>query len=626
MELLSDVPGWQYFNSYGDKPGVYMFEGGAGERLTDTPLEVISRWHLHRHPSDKAFEPCAGVVLRIHTDPPQEEYVDAALLSSSSKAKSLPQFLQERGVVIYMRSKKTSTRAHLTNAIGGASPTSRHRVHTRQGWTEDFKMYIAGSETIPASDTDRGNYRKDPAFLTPKGSVEGWKDTIGEAIANHPGHQWAAQLALAGILAPLVPLSATAGGGFHFYGGSSQGKSTALRVAHSVTGDRHSSGKSCLTWRATDNGLEIEAQAYNHRLLPIDEIGQGRPFEVIDSAYMLAEGVGKKRTNQSLDNLCPITFDLLFISTGEISFVQYVTEKTKAAPMSGQQIRFLDLEWAKDIAPLYSEADIHELQLNLEDETGAVGRAFIERLAAMPDEERAGLRKRHRAICKDLLGSDPGGKVWRVGQRFGLCILAAELALKWKLFPKSWKKDWATRKIYNSWNKANGGIDEGLKAATQLWEYINDAISNQRLHILKDKLDSNRVSAVSRSFDVAGFMFSKRPGDKVSGEQAASDVGLLVVRLLPGAFKKALAGTSSNQVKRYLKEKNILVSKHEGRYQTRMQTVYADPQGKVSLATNQTTVFEIDMICLTTLVRGDEEPAEKEAKQQMSLNKGWDFP
>jgi uncharacterized protein (DUF927 family) len=622
MQLLADVPGWQYYNMYGKDPGLYMFEAGVGERLTDTPLEVLAKWQLHKHSADLGFEPGAGVLLRIHTNPVQEEYVDAALLCASSKSKSLGQFLQERGVRIFMRSKKTGTRAHLINAIGGASPELHQRIHTRQGWTEDFKMFVAGNETIPESYVEKGDYRKSPAFERVQGTVEDWKNTVGKAISSHPGHQWSAQLALAGILAPVVPLSKTAGGGFHLFGGSSQGKSTALRVAHSVTGDAHSSGRSSLYWRTTDNGLEIEARRYNHRLLAIDEIGQGNPFEIVDAAYMLAEGVGKKRTNQRLENLAPITFELLFISTGEVSFVQYVTEKTKQEPMSGQQIRFLDIEWAKEIAPLYSERDIYELQLDLECHRGAIGRAFIENIAAMSPAERGSLRKRHRAICDRLLGPEPDGKVWRVGQRFALCILATELAIEWGLFPADWEADWATKKVFNSWHKANGAIDEGMKSAIMLWEFINTAISNQRFHILRDKLDSNFAMHVSKSFDVAGFMFSKQPGS--GGQRATDEVGSTVVRLLPKVFKQALSGTSMNQTKRFLKDEGVIVCKHDGRYQTRMQTVYGDETKSVTLATNQTTVIEIDMDCLTRLVRGDE-ASPKSTDRGMGEQKGWDF-
>jgi putative DNA primase/helicase len=45
------------------------------------------------------------------------------------------------------------------------------------------------------------------------------------------------------------------------------------------------------SWRATSNGLEAVAEASNDALLYLDEIGQVRPQEAEEVAYMLANFV-----------------------------------------------------------------------------------------------------------------------------------------------------------------------------------------------------------------------------------------------------------------------------------------------------------------------------------------------
>ena len=90
--------------------------------------------------------------------------------------------------------------------------------------------------------------------------------------------------------APLLAPLAVENGGFHIFGPSSCGKSTALRVAASVYG-----GPDYITtWRATDNGLEGTAAAHNDTLLIMDEMGQVSPNIVGDVVYMLANGEGKR--------------------------------------------------------------------------------------------------------------------------------------------------------------------------------------------------------------------------------------------------------------------------------------------------------------------------------------------
>lgn len=62
---------------------------------------------------------------------------------------------------------------------------------------------------------------------------------------------------------PLLRFTGATGGGFHIVGGSSSGKTTALRVAASVVGPPEYARE----WRSTANGLEGAAVLHNDATL-----------------------------------------------------------------------------------------------------------------------------------------------------------------------------------------------------------------------------------------------------------------------------------------------------------------------------------------------------------------------
>jgi uncharacterized protein (DUF927 family) len=89
------------------------------------------------------------------------------------------------------------------------------------------------------------------------------------------------------------------GGGFHFRGSTSTGKTTSVFVGGSVCGGDSEHGF-LQTWKATANGLEIIAADHNHSLLCLDEIGECDSREIGNVAYMLANGRGKARMTKTI--------------------------------------------------------------------------------------------------------------------------------------------------------------------------------------------------------------------------------------------------------------------------------------------------------------------------------------
>ena len=135
----------------------------------------------------------------------------------------------------------------------------------------------------------------------------------------------------------------------HIYGGSSKGKTTALRIASSVYGKGDSDGY-IQQWRTTDNALEGLASSHNDCLLVLDELGQADSKKIGDIAYMIANESGKRRFSKDSMPKSPYQWKTLVLSSGEINLNDKVAEggrKKKA----GMEIRFISIP----ITEIFSE-------------------------------------------------------------------------------------------------------------------------------------------------------------------------------------------------------------------------------------------------------------------------------
>ena len=175
----------------------------------------------------------------------------------------------------------------------------------------------------------------EPAKLSKSGTLEDWKNNVAKLCINNSRLMLAVSAAFASMI--LTPCEAD-NFFLHFYGRSSQGKTTMLDVAASVYGD-HSYTR---TWRMTDNGLEGIAMAHNDLCLFLDEIIECDPFKIGAMAYMLVNGSGKTRANTSGLARKVMRWRLGGVSTGEeqLSDVIKATGKT---PKAGQLLRILSI-------------------------------------------------------------------------------------------------------------------------------------------------------------------------------------------------------------------------------------------------------------------------------------------
>lgn len=169
-----------------------------------------------------------------------------------------------------------------------------------------------------------------------KGTLQAWQRHISQPMATQSRIAFAISCAFAGQLLELI--GEENGGGFHFVGNSSIGKSIALSVAGSVWGRNI-----IKSWRSTDNAMENVALLHNDSLLCLDEINEADIKTIGKTVYMLANGQPKQRMNKTGVNKRTIKWRVIVLSNGEQTLENYLRlagETVKA----GQEVRLCSIE------------------------------------------------------------------------------------------------------------------------------------------------------------------------------------------------------------------------------------------------------------------------------------------
>jgi uncharacterized protein (DUF927 family) len=234
------------------------------------------------------------------------------------------------------------------------------------------------------------------------------------------------------------------GGGFHFRGASTTGKTTAATVAGSVWGGGGVRGW-LRSWRTTDNSLEAVAAAHNDLLLCLDEMGECSGEVVSACAYMLANGTGKGRANREGGARKQAEWRVLFLSTGEVGLADMLAaaQRGPRRTKAGQEVRVVDvsvdagagmgifenIHGEQNAAAFARKLSAAALRLY-----GVAGRTFVERLL-LDAEAIVGSKKAHRNFLAKHVTKDMGPQAQRVVDRFALLAAAGEAAIALGVLP-----------------------------------------------------------------------------------------------------------------------------------------------------------------------------------------------
>ncbi len=258
-----------------------------------------------------------------------------------------------------------------------------------------------------------------------KGTLDLWRENVARFAVGNSRISFAIS---ASFTAPLLSLFGIEGGGFHFRGESSKGKTITLYSAGSVWG----SHKRKRMWRATSNGLEMTAYMHNDSLLLLDEMGEMSPKEIGQTVYMLANGQAKQRAN----DVRLKEWRLLFLSTGELdlkSAMQTAGDTTKA----GQEVRMIDLEAVVGEFGVFdvllagfedSRLQAEALQEHTSNYYGVAGIEFLKQLISRKEEARNEFKKYQALFIENETPKNANSQVSRAINRFAIVAAGGELA------------------------------------------------------------------------------------------------------------------------------------------------------------------------------------------------------
>lgn len=353
-----------------------------------------------------------------------------------------------------------AARSLLTNYILSCEPSQRALCVMATGWHN--QCFVLPDQVIGISQEkvilQRGTNTMNP--YSASRSLDEWNEYISTFCRGNSRLLLAVSSAFA---PPFLKLIGSEGGGIHFFGPSSVGKSTASKVACSVWGGE----RNLQRWRMTVNGLEAVAALYNDTLLCLDEISQCDPSQVGETAYLLANGAGKGRADRTGGMRNRTQWDLIFLSNGEERLEQMI-ERAGQKKRGGQEVRMIEIPAETGAYGIFE--DLHgfidgksfseALDQNARIYFGAVGRVFLEKLVIDRERWKESAKEIASAFMKkhSLPGSD--GQVGRVLNRFALIAAAGEIATKMGL--TGWEEKEASSacsKCFQDWLDYRGGID-----------------------------------------------------------------------------------------------------------------------------------------------------------------------
>jgi putative DNA primase/helicase len=353
----------------------------------------------------------------------------------------------------------------LSTYLQAERPSRQMRCALQVGWCED-------SFILP--DTVIGHKASDVIFQsgvcghdehTVAGTLAGWQGAISSKAV---GNQLLLLALSAAFTGPMLELCNVEGGGMHFVGDSSTGKTTLLEAACSVWGGPNYRR----SWRATANGMEGAAALFNDCLLAVDEISECNPHEVGAIIYALSNGRGKQRAGRAGNARAVTRWRCFILSSGERS-IETTMQEAGHRPKAGQVVRLLDLSVARSFG---AWDDLHDLPSGtafsdaikraVVTHHGHAGRAFLEKLTR-DERDFGGYLERVRAL-PEFAAEGGEGQEKRTAARFALLALAGELATEYGI--TGWPGGTATK-----------AAAEGFKA----WQASRGSGNNERQQILE---------------------------------------------------------------------------------------------------------------------------------------------
>ena len=365
----------------------------------------------------------------------------------------------------------TKHQSFLKEFIRSQNPNKRIRIIKSVGWTGD--SFVLPDKVIGKNADDEFLYVGGGNTASPtKGTLEDWQKSIGMMSLANSRLMFAVSASFA---APLLKVLDGEGGGIHFYGRSSSGKSTTLLAGSSVWGPPNS----VLTWRSTSNGLEGILARFNDLALCMDELGQAPSKEVVEITYMISNGRGKSLANKDGSAKPVKEWRCVVLSSGEITLPDKIQEggqKYKA----GQEVRFLDIpaDPGKGMGVfecLHNYSSPKDFAVAIQkacaENYGEPGRVFVSTLVEDLPSKLDEIREDYKKCTTLFANPNVSSQIQRVSSRFALYAYAGELAAEYGIVPwPTGRAIIAAQQCFTDWLLNRGQTDDREKS--QVMEHI----------------------------------------------------------------------------------------------------------------------------------------------------------
>lgn len=327
-----------------------------------------------------------------------------------------PSVVAKNQLTVYIQTERTDARVRCTS---------------KTGWHDD--VYVMPDRTIGTRlDGEMVVFqsaRGAASQFRQRGSLFEWQTEVGRFCKGNTRLLFCVSAAFASTL---LPIARVPSGGFHLWGDSSSGKSTAIKAAGSVFGGRDYPRN----WRLTDNSLEAIATRYSDALLILDEIAQVDPKVVGDAVYMLANESGKGRLGQDASPRELASWRSMFLSDGEVDLATHMAAAGKGKK-AGHDVRMAHIpaDAGKGLG-IYEALNGFDSGAALSDHLvnatqnyhGTAGIAFIEYAVSNAADWSEQLPASVTELATEMCPQDSHGQVSRVATRFALVGMAGELA------------------------------------------------------------------------------------------------------------------------------------------------------------------------------------------------------
>jgi hypothetical protein len=450
----------------------------------------------------------------------------------------------------------------LLSYLGSFSPTRRVQSVSRLGWLDDpdgALAYVLPTEVITVRDHEEikfqpERYAPTSSSIRAAGTLSEWQEKVVEPCK---GNLLLLFAACNGFIGPLLQALGLDSGGFHFFGTTSRGKTTALQVAVSAFGngaDPAHAGKDSMTrrWNTTANGAEGLAATHNDNLLALDELGTCTARDYSALVYMLTGGQGKAAMDANRNLKAMRAWRVQILSTGEISTRAKISEDR--TPRGGQQVRLLDIRvpdegLVADSHGLSAAAFIDQLKEACASCYGTAGPAFIRALVEN-FRTTANLEKAVRGVF-DFARKRIGLQQVTPEQRRAIDRIAAVLTAGWmaahlKIIELDAQDiEAACLLVRDLWMRDEASLADALHGVYA----VRDFVLKNPVRFGTLFQDQSSITAVRGVLNQAGYWDFKNK----------------LVLFTPEGFKEACAGHDPKVVARELDRRSLLVRGEQDR-------------------------------------------------------------